>query len=51
MQDEALMTMVVGEEATVTIEPHWAYGDKPPEGSKVPKDATLIFEIKLVGAG
>ena len=49
--DESLMTMTVGEEAVVTIEPHWAYGDKPPEGTKIPKGATLIFEMKLVAAG
>lgn len=50
-QDEALLTMSVGEEAVVTIQPDWAYGDKPPEGTKIPKGATLIFEIKLVSAG
>ena len=26
---------LAGEEANVTIEPHWAYGAKPPEGTKV----------------
>jgi FKBP-type peptidyl-prolyl cis-trans isomerase len=50
-QDEALLTMAVGEEAVVTIQPDWAYGDKPPEGTAIPKGATLIFEIKLVSAG
>ena len=45
--DEALLEMSVGEEATVTIQPDWAYGSKPPT-DKIPKDATLIFEVRLL---
>jgi FKBP-type peptidyl-prolyl cis-trans isomerase len=41
----------VGEEATITVEPHWAYGDKPPAGTSIPKNATLIFEMRLLAAG
>jgi FKBP-type peptidyl-prolyl cis-trans isomerase len=36
---------------TITIQADWACGSKPPEGSKIPKGATLIFEIILVSAG
>ncbi|KAJ2720806.1 FK506-binding protein 2B [Coemansia sp. Benny D115] len=45
--DEALMTMVQGEEATLTIQPEWAYGQKGVE-SRIPPNATLIFNVKLV---
>merc|ERR1712195_341760 len=34
--DQALMTMQIAEVAQITIEPEWAYGAKPPEGSKIP---------------
>ena len=46
--DEALMTMSTGEKCEVVIEPEWAYGRKGVEG-KVPRHATLTFEIELVG--
>jgi|EP01046_Picozoa_sp_COSAG06_P082286 FKBP-type peptidyl-prolyl cis-trans isomerase len=48
--DEALLEMSVGEESTITVEPHWAYGDKPPAETKIPKNATLVFEMRLLAA-
>ena len=49
--DEALLEMSVGEEATITVQPHWAYGDKPPAGTLIPKNATLVFEMRLLATG
>lgn len=46
--DEALLTMCINEKAEITIEPEWAYGRRGVEG-KVPPNATLIFEVELVG--
>lgn len=46
--DEALLTMCIGEKATLVIEPSWAYGRKGVDG-KVPSNATLIFDVELVG--
>lgn len=45
--DEALLTMSLGEKATVTIEPEWAYGKRGLEG-KIPPNSTLIFEVELM---
>ncbi len=33
------------------IPPEMAYGKNPPDGSGIPKDATLIFVIEYLGAG
>jgi len=44
--DEGVLEMSVGEKATITIEPEWAYGAKGVEG-KIPPNATLIFEVEL----
>ncbi|KAJ2157491.1 FK506-binding protein 2B [Coemansia sp. RSA 552] len=46
--DEALMTMVLGEKARLTIRPEWAYGRKGLEAGGIPPNATLIFEVELV---
>ena len=39
--------MSVGEVATLTIEPHWAYGKKGIEG-RIPPNSVLIFEVELL---
>ncbi|KAJ1948410.1 FK506-binding protein 2B [Linderina macrospora] len=46
--DEALMTMVAGEKARLTIEPEWAYGKHGHEAGGIPPHATLIFDVELV---
>ncbi|KAJ1668720.1 FK506-binding protein 2B [Coemansia sp. RSA 1813] len=46
--DEALMTMVKGEKATLTIQPDWAYGQRGVEAAGIPPNATLIFDVELV---
>jgi len=51
--DEALKGMTLGEKAEVTILPKWAYrkGGVPDDkgGYVVPPNATLVFEMQLVG--
>jgi FK506-binding protein 3 len=46
--DEGIQTMSVGEVATLTIEPEWAYGKKGVADAGIPPNATLIFEVELV---
>ncbi|KAJ1905751.1 FK506-binding protein 2B [Coemansia sp. IMI 209127] len=46
--DEALLTMVKGEKATLEIQPEWAYGQRGVEASGIPANATLIFDVELV---
>lgn len=45
--DRALMKMSQGEKAEITIEPEWAYGKQGKPESKIPPNATLIFEVDL----
>jgi len=40
--------MCVGEKATVTIEPDWAYGAKGLKEGGIGPNETLIFEIELL---
>ncbi|XP_033631038.1 peptidyl-prolyl cis-trans isomerase FKBP3-like [Asterias rubens] len=47
--DEGLQTMTLNEKAELTIEPEWAYGRKGKPEAKIPQNATLIFEVELVG--
>ena len=51
--DEALKGMTLGEKVEVTIMPKWAYrkGGVPDDkgGYVVPPNATLVFEMQLVG--
>jgi len=45
--DHGLLTMSVGEQAKLTIEPSWAYGKNGKEGV-IPPNSTLIFEVELL---
>ncbi|KAJ2357046.1 FK506-binding protein 2B [Coemansia erecta] len=46
--DEALMTMVRGETASLTIKPEWAYGQRGNQAGGIPPNATLFFTVQLV---
>ncbi|KAJ2006927.1 FK506-binding protein 2B [Coemansia thaxteri] len=46
--DEALLTMVKGEKASLTVHPDWAYGKRGNEAAGIPPNATLVFEVELV---
>ncbi|CAH1786955.1 unnamed protein product [Owenia fusiformis] len=47
--DEGIKTMSIGEKAELEIEPVWAYGKRGLEASKIPGNATLTFEVELIG--
>ncbi|XP_022091326.1 peptidyl-prolyl cis-trans isomerase FKBP3-like [Acanthaster planci] len=47
--DEGVLTMSLNEKAELTIQPDWAYGKKGKPESKIPPNATLIFEVELIG--
>lgn len=46
--DEGVMTMSVGEKAILTCSPDYAYGPSG-VGGVIPPNATLIFEVELLG--
>ncbi|KAK6331045.1 Fork head 1 [Orbilia javanica] len=45
--DEAVPTMKVGEQATLTITPDYGYGARG-AGGVIPPNATLIFDVELI---
>ena len=47
--DEGIGKLRVGEQATLIIPPHLAYGPKGAGGGLIPPDATLIFIVELIG--
>lgn len=46
---EGLVGMKVGGERKILIPSDKAYGENPPQGSDIPKNADLIFIVKLAG--
>lgn len=45
---EGLLKMQKGGKYRLTIPADKAYGDSPPEGSPIPKNADLVFDVELV---
>ena len=46
--DEGIAKLRVGEQATLIVPPHLAYGAKG-AGGVIPPDATLVFIVELIG--
>lgn len=46
---DGIVGMAVGETRTFEVPPEDGYGANPPSGSLIPPNATLIFEVTLLG--
>lgn len=48
--DEGLALMKIGSRAKLTIPPHLGYGAAGAGGGVIPPNATLVFDVELLGA-
>ena len=46
--DQGMVGMRVGGRRTLIIPPSLAYGNSPPAGSGIPRNASLVFDIELL---
>jgi len=46
--DQGMNGMRVGGQRTLIIPPSLAYGNSPPSGSGIPRNASLVFDVELL---